>query len=94
VDQAGGLQTPCPPQPGDSGGQSAFVTHFTLQCRPFCMNVAQRPLAQSASTAQVAPKIAPMPEPLLPLALLLPLPVDEPVVLPDVVVDPAPPLPP
>jgi hypothetical protein len=87
------LQTPCPPQPGDAGGQSALVVQATLQCMPFCMKVAHRPLAHSAFIVQVAPKTAPMPEPLLPLALLPALLVDDAVVLDDAV-DPAPPLPP
>jgi hypothetical protein len=89
------LQTPCPPQPDDSGGQSAALAHFTLQCMPFCMKVAQRPLAQSASTRQVAPKTAPMLVPVLVVALLLPLAallVDVPLALE--VVAAAPPLPP
>jgi hypothetical protein len=71
-----------------------LVTHFTLQCMPFCMKVAQRPLMQSASTVHVAPKIAPMAEPVLLVALpvvLLDALLD---VLLDAVVDPAPPLPP
>ena len=54
--------------------------HFTLQCSPFCMKLAQRPLAQSASTVHVAPNTAPTPVPVLLVALLLP-----PLVLLDVV---------
>ncbi|MEP7126157.1 MAG: hypothetical protein ABJE95_34815, partial [Byssovorax sp.] len=90
----GGLQTPCPPQPADSGGHSALVVHFTLQCMPFCMKLAQRPLAQSLSIMQVAPKIAPIAEPVLLVALPVAPVVDDAVVLAAVVVDPAPPLPP
>jgi hypothetical protein len=64
--------------------------HFTLQCMPFCMKLAQSPLAQSVFIVQIAPKSAPMPVPVL---LLLPLLV---AVLVDVlpVLDVAPPLPP
>jgi len=66
---------------------------------PFCMKLAQRPLAQSPSTAHVAPNTAPMPVPVL--LLLVALLVD-PVVLLDVVplvldvalLPPLPPLPP
>jgi hypothetical protein len=65
--------------------------HITLQCMPFCMKVAQRLLAQSEFIVQVAPKMAPMPVPVLLVALVVPL-LDEVAVALDVA--PAPPPPP
>ena len=66
-----------------------MLVHLTLQCWPFCMKVAQRPLMQSASTVHVAPKAALMPVPVLLVAPPAPVLVDVTLAL-----DVAPPLPP
>jgi hypothetical protein len=62
---------------------------LTLQRWPFCMKVAQRPLAQSESAVHSAPNAEPMPAPVLLVAPPAPVLVD---VTP--VLDVAPPLPP